>query len=560
MAIDSHERISESDRRAPLSGGGFSPAPRGRRRWPFVLAGTAIVLVALGAVAVLLATSSPSLSADSSALASVDMPLGGGTIESIGVIHGGPHVPVAQAIPVGLRGDKIYPRGTIPVNETVTIDVVVKRPGWVSWLTGKTQHLELTLTTPVASLRQHYFTLSAHTPLTLQFRQPVAAVSYGPSGGRLQSEVLPSPQSSFTLPHSAQAGSMSVSAAPRIWEQAGSTIVSWFPAGSATSSAVVTPLPGRRIGPSTPITVTFSKPVSAAIGSSRPMVAGATGHWQTVNSHTIVFQPMGYGYGLANTISLSLPKSVNLVGGQSIGSDPRASWTVPPGSTLRLQQLLANMGYLPLRFEVAAKGATKAPQAEEAAAIHPPKGTFVWRYHNVPSQLTGMWAPGVSGEMTKGAVMAFENDHGMTTDGVPSAALWHALIAAAITGYRSTFGYTIAMVSEGSPESINVWHSGRTVLTGAVNTGIAAAPTAQGVFAVFEHALSVTMSGHNPDGSYYSDPGVPYVSYFNGGDALHGFIRASYGFPQSLGCVEMPYSEAAAVYPYTPIGTIVDVS
>jgi lipoprotein-anchoring transpeptidase ErfK/SrfK len=56
------------------------------------------------------------------------------------------------------------------------------------------------------------------------------------------------------------------------------------------------------------------------------------------------------------------------------------------------------------------------------------------------------------------------------------------------------------------------------------------------------------------------DPGIPDVSYFNGGDALHGFIRASYGFPQSAGCVEMPYSEAASVYPYTPIGTIVHVT
>ena len=57
------------------------------------------------------------------------------------------------------------------------------------------------------------------------------------------------------------------------------------------------------------------------------------------------------------------------------------------------------------------------------------------------------------------------------------------------------------------------------------------------------------MSGTNPDGSHYSDPGIPWVSYFNGGDALHGFIRASYGFPQSLGCVEMPYSEAGAGLP-----------
>ena len=57
------------------------------------------------------------------------------------------------------------------------------------------------------------------------------------------------------------------------------------------------------------------------------------------------------------------------------------------------------------------------------------------------------------------------------------------------------------------------------------------------------------MSGKNPDGSAYHDPGIPWISYFNGGDALHGFIRASYGFPQSLGCVEMPFSEAGGRLP-----------
>jgi lipoprotein-anchoring transpeptidase ErfK/SrfK len=98
------------------------------------------------------------------------------------------------------------------------------------------------------------------------------------------------------------------------------------------------------------------------------------------------------------------------------------------------------------------------------------------------------------------------------------------------------------------------------VASGPVNTGIPAAPTAKGVFAVFEHAPSVTMSGTNPDGSHYNDPGVPWVSYFNGGDALHGFLRGSYGSAQSLGCVEMPYAEAHDVYQYTPIGTLVSVT
>ena len=67
------------------------------------------------------------------------------------------------------------------------------------------------------------------------------------------------------------------------------------------------------------------------------------------------------------------------------------------------------------------------------------------------------------------------------------------------------------------------------------------------------------MTGTNPDGSKYSDPGVPWVSYFNGGDALHGFDRPGYGWAQSLGCVEMAPSNAEVVYPLTPIGTLVTV-
>jgi lipoprotein-anchoring transpeptidase ErfK/SrfK len=126
-------------------------------------------------------------------------------------------------------------------------------------------------------------------------------------------------------------------------------------------------------------------------------------------------------------------------------------------------------------------------------------------------------------------------------------------------GQRSAFGYTFVSVSEGSPETETTWHNGRNVVHGLVNTGIPAAPTATGTFPVFEHLPVTTMSGTNPDGSHYSDPGIPWTSYFNGGDALHGFIRGGYGYPQSLGCVEMPFSEAHAVYQYTPIGTLVHV-
>jgi lipoprotein-anchoring transpeptidase ErfK/SrfK len=68
------------------------------------------------------------------------------------------------------------------------------------------------------------------------------------------------------------------------------------------------------------------------------------------------------------------------------------------------------------------------------------------------------------------------------------------------------------------------------------------------------------MVGTNPDGTHYNDPGVPWVNYFNGGDAVHGFERGSYGSPQSNGCVELPISTAHDVYRLLSIGDIVQIN
>ena len=126
---------------------------------------------------------------------------------------------------------------------------------------------------------------------------------------------------------------------------------------------------------------------------------------------------------------------------------------------------------------------------------------------------------GRDGVMTRGAVMAFENDHGLGPDGEAGPLVWKSLIAATLANQRSTFGYTFVDVSEHSQHLV-LWHNGQTVLDTAVNTGIAQAPTAPGTFAVYEHLRVTTMSGTNPDGSHYHDPGIQFVSYFNGGDAL----------------------------------------
>ena len=525
----------------------------------YVLAGLMLVAVAGVVVAgITLTSAKASLTADDVAIATIGMPLGGGSIQSINVVTG-PH---SQAVPVKITKGKIYPTKLIPANAKLQIQVTVKRPGWISWLAGATQKLQLTVTAPVASLRSHYITVRKGGDLRVHFKAPISAYTFGTSPNHMRRTVLPRPSDTITLPHSGLAGTEYLSGSPRTWESAGTAAISYFPGGKS-ATVVASPTPGATIKPSTPITLTFSKPVSKALGSHLPVLSPTTpGSWHRINSHTIRFQPTGYGYGLDAHVQIALPNDVRLLSGQSGSTANTGTWTVPGGSIVRLQQLLAIAGYLPLTFHYASgQGPGLSPAAQENAAVDPPKGTFSWRYPDTPQALKDMWQVGSAGTMMEGAIMAFENDndiYALPYDG-PTSTIWKTLIADVVAGKHNTFGYTFVDVSVGS-QSLNLWHSGKTVIGGTpVNTGIPSAPTATGTYPVYEHLTSTTMSGTNPDGSHYNDPNIPDVSYFNGGDALHGFTRASYGSPQSLGCVEMPYSMAAQVCPYTPIGTLVDV-
>ena len=521
--------------------------------------GLLLVLVAiLGVLALVFVSAKASLEADANGIAKVGMPLGGGKIVSVSVIGGREQ----KLVPVKVVGDpEIVARRPIPAGETLTVRVVIKRPGWISWLAGKSQTLTLKYTAPTASTRTHYITLHKGSPLKLRFKTPVAAYEYGTSPKQLTRKVLSSPSTSVTLPHSGSAGTLYVAAQIHKWESSSTAQVNYFPGGSH-ATAVAYPKPGKTINPTTPITLSFSKPVSKVLGSRRPTVTPTTtGSWKQISSHRIEFIPSGYGYGLDAHVQITMPNGIRLVGGQS-GTATSGSWTVPSGTVTRAQQILAQLGYLPVHFKYSGKGPGTTVSDQENAAVNTPKGKFRWRYPNTPEQLIAQWQPGQAGVVTQGAIMMFESDHDMTADGVLGPAVWKALINAVVHKQKSNFGYTFVMVHEADvDESVTVWHSGHDVVETPANTGTAAAGgTATGTYPVFEHAPSVTMSGTNPDGSTYVDPGILWVSYFNGGDALHYYDRGSYGFPQSDGCVEMPLSAAAAVYPYTPIGALVDVS
>ncbi len=157
--------------------------------------------------------------------------------------------------------------------------------------------------------------------------------------------------------------------------------------------------------------------------------------------------------------------------------------------------------------------------------------------------------------------MAFQSNRGLTVDGLPGPTVWSALFAALRDHKTNTFGYSYVLVHrDATTQTATLFHDGKTITSTPANTGVPAAPTELGTFPVYLRYDETTMSGTNPDGSRYNDPGIKWVSYFNGGDALHAFDRASYGTPQSVGCVEMPEAAAGKIYPYTPIGTLVQIA
>jgi hypothetical protein len=319
--------------------------------------------------------------------------------------------------------------------------------------------------------------------------------------------------------------------------------------GSAPRIALA--LPGGRIGPTRPLHFTFSAPV-AAIRAFRPTISPAVrGRWITPTPYEAVFTPAGLGFSPGAVVSFSDRNAVWI----STGTHTLTA-SVRSLSAVRAVQILAQLGYLPLNFTATSRvPRTAAGQAQAAAA--PPSGHFSWRYRHIPAPLARLWTANRS-LMVRGALMAFDVDHHLTMDGSLGAQTWRALQAAAISGRGNHFGYSFVHVYRSLPQHVVVWHNGRNVFSTLANTGIAGRQTNYGIFPIYLRQTVGSMSGTNPDGSHYNDGGIRWISYFSGGDALHQFSRPGYGYPQSLGCVEMTDAGAHRVFELTEYGTLVD--
>jgi hypothetical protein len=320
------------------------------------------------------------------------------------------------------------------------------------------------------------------------------------------------------------------------------------------------------------ITVVFSEPLSAT--SPMPTLSPAIGGTWQRHGKTAVFVPTR-GFGARTTVKVQVPggsAGVQSTGGGLLAGPVTANFRTGSYSSVRIEQLLAQLGYLPLTWAPLTGTAPvlSDQNAQLNAAYSPPAGTYTWQ-SGYPSALIKLWRPDKPSEILRGAVMAFQADHRLTSDmiyenqqgltlrGSIVHRLWRALFRAAARDVTNKHGYTYALASQKAPETLTVWHNGVQIFRHLANTGIPIRPTAVRTDPVYIRYQSQIMKGRNPDGTKYADP-VAWVAYFHGGEAVHYFPRYSYGSQQSLGCVELPWSPAKQIWPYLTFGTLVTVT
>lgn len=328
------------------------------------------------------------------------------------------------------------------------------------------------------------------------------------------------------------------------------------PKPKALTVLSVWPEPGTRaVATDTDVVVRLSRPLASASAEPTisPRVAGTWTRAGTgTDATTLRFTPTEPWPG-ATTIRVTLPAEMVSTDNQKLRSSTTASFRTEPVSPTRVRQLLAELGYLPLSFHV-----TGRPHTGNATAIAE-TGTFSWRWSSARAVLGGFWTAGPLDRLTRAAVMDFQRQHSLIADGVAGPQTASALVTDALAHRSNRHTYNYVHVSTASPESLTLYLNGSVKAHVAVSTGLTGATTYVGLFAVYSHVYYTRMRGTDVFGKKYDDD-IYWASYFNGGEALHAYPRASYGFPQSNGCVEIAPSKAKAIWPFTPVGTPVSVT
>ncbi len=325
------------------------------------------------------------------------------------------------------------------------------------------------------------------------------------------------------------------------------------PPASLPVTRLLTPASGTVANGTAPLSIELSAPVAA--GSPDPAISPATaGSWRTEGAYE-VFTP-------ASTLEPCTRYTITVwartasVGHAALGRARNLHVGVACPPLAGLQQALARLGYLAARFRPTY--VFHEPPAHETRrvaaldAFAPPRGRLAPEPSDAPPVRMGSLDA-----TTRGAIEIYQAEDHLPVTGSPDRSTWASLLHDLAADRRDPHPYTWVAVSESSPETLQVHEGDRVALSTAANTGVPGAATEQGIFPIYARYVSTSMSGEDPDGTKYDEPDVPWVNYFNGGDAVHGYPRASYGFPQSNGCVELPVETARHAFGMLAIGDIV---
>ena len=104
-----------------------------------------------------------------------------------------------------------------------------------------------------------------------------------------------------------------------------------------------------------------------------------------------------------------------------------------------------------------------------------------------------------------------------------------------------------------STQQLSAFEGDEAVRSMVASTGTHHHPTITGQFRIYEKFPITTMTGPG-----YSVEKVPYTMYFYQGYSIHGaYWHDDFGTPSSHGCVQLSPEEAAWLYDWASIGTLV---
>ena len=291
------------------------------------------------------------LGAPGDALAQVAAPRFAGQVTAVQVRSAN-----GDAVPVELRDGRVTPRGTVGSGERLTIELTVRRPGWAAWLVGRTDHPTFTVETPSAHLLGRWLQIKSGGQVTVAFDKAVSVVSLaGKPPRRLDQPQRAVPDRPGRERHASHGRGRRRSRSAHLGTSlrtGARELVPRAPVPAAAGQAHAGHGDRSQAGVHPDVLEPGRGGAGHAGGRDSPPLCRATGAWSTRTR---------WPSGRAGSASGSAPRCASCSRNRSTSRARRAPsltstlrWQVPEGATLRLQQLLAQLGYLPLDWHPSA--------------------------------------------------------------------------------------------------------------------------------------------------------------------------------------------------------------